>query len=61
MEKIKAKAEPATYDGIEKDSDPTTFGPGQFINAPESAKGDRDAVGDVNHGPGIELAKKVKK
>lgn len=58
MDTIKAKAVPEVYDGMEHDSDPTTFGPGQFINAPESAKGDRDAVGDVNHGPGIGMKKK---
>lgn len=58
MEKIKAKSEPARYDGIEKDSDPKSFGPHMTMNAPTA---DKAAYEDVEHGPGIELAKKLGK
>lgn len=60
MEKIvKAKSEPAYYDGIEKDSDPKSFGPHHLVNAPKGA--DMESIGDIEHGPGIELAKKLGK
>lgn len=61
MEKIlKSKSEPFTsYDGIEKDSDPHSFGPHHLVNAPKGA--DMESIGDLEHGPGIELAKKLGK